>query len=185
MGGPHILFKLLQLLAFQVGSEVSTVELGNTLQISKNTVERYLDLLAKVFIIFPLPGYSRNLRKEVSKSKKWYFYDNGIRNALINNFNLLNRRNDIGELWEQYFISERIKFNAYRGYTPRYYFWRTYDQQEIDLIEINNRQGMDAFECKWKNPKTKIPPAFKTAYPEATFTPVTPINYLELITTMD
>jgi len=107
--GADTLFKLLQLLAWQVGSQVSTVELGNNLQLNKKTVERYLDLLSKVFIIYPLSGYSRNLRKEVTKSKKWYFYDNGIRNALINNFSPIASRNDIGQLWEQYVIAERIK----------------------------------------------------------------------------
>ncbi len=102
--GADVLFKLLKLLAFQVGSQVSTVELGNSLQLNKETVDRYLDLLSKVFIIFPLSGYSQNLRKEVSKSKKWYFYDNGIRNALINNFSPMAFRNDIGQLWEQWII---------------------------------------------------------------------------------
>lgn len=181
--GADILYKLLQLLSFQIGSEVSTVELGNTLQLSKNTVERYLDLLAKVFIIYPLSGYSSNLRKEVSKSKKWFFYDNGIRNALINNFSTIQNRNDIGQLWEQYFLSERIKFNSYRGYHPQYYFWRTYDQQELDLIEVNNKQELTAYECKWKEGKLKIPSAFTKAYPNAVFNGITQFNYLDFITT--
>lgn len=180
--GADILYKLLQLLAFQVGSEVSTVELGNTLQLNKATVDRYLDLLAKVFIIYPLSGYSKNLRKEVSKSKKWFFYDNGIRNALINQFSPLRHRNDIGQLWEQYFISERIKFNSYRGYHPQYYFWRTYDQQELDLLEVNSRQEMTAFECKWKGGKIKIPVGFGKAYPHAAFNGITQSNYLDYIT---
>ncbi|MHA4808878.1 ATP-binding protein [Flavitalea flava] len=182
--GADVLYKLLQLLAFQVGSEVSTVELGNTLQLNKGTIDRYLDLLAKVFIIYPLSGYSSNLRKEVSKSKKWYFYDNGIRNALINNFSPLQNRNDIGQLWEQYFLSERIKFNSYRGYNPQYYFWRTYDQQELDLIEVNNRQELAAFECKWKQGKIKIPVGFAKAYPNATFAGITQYNYLDFITSI-
>lgn len=180
--GADILYKLLQLLAFQIGSEVSTVELGNTLQINKITVDRYLDLLAKVFIIYPLSGYSNNLRKEVSKSKKWFFYDNGIRNALINNFSPLRNRSDIGQLWEQYFLSERIKFNSYRGYNPQYYFWRTYDQQELDLIEVNNRQELTAFECKWKDGNARVPISFQKAYPDATFNSVTQLNYLNFIT---
>lgn len=100
--GAEVLYRLLQMLAWQVGSEVSTVELGNSLQLNKITVDRYLDLLSKVFIIYPLTGYSNNLRKEVSKSKKWYFSDNGLRNALINNFSALDQRNDVGQLWEQY-----------------------------------------------------------------------------------
>lgn len=179
--GADILFKLLQMLAWQVGSQVSTVELATNLQINKATVERYLDLLSKVFIIYPLTGYSNNLRKEVSKSKKWYFFDNGIRNALINNFSPINQRNDIGQLWEQYILSERIKFNRYNNYQPQYYFWRTYDGQEIDLIELNNGQ-LQAIECKWKNANAKIPTAFAKAYPEAKFAIINKENYLEWIT---
>lgn len=179
--GADLLFKLLQLLAWQVGSQVSTTELGNNLQLNKITVERYLDLLSKVFVIFPLTGYSNNLRKEVSKSKKWYFYDNGIRNALINNFSPLQSRNDIGQLWEQYILSERIKFNSYRGYQPQYFFWRTYDGQEIDLLELDNKQKMQAFECKWQNQKVKTPLAFAKAYPEAEFTAIHQANYLDWI----
>lgn len=179
--GADILFKLLQMLAWQVGSQVSTVELATNLQINKATVERYLDLLSKVFIIYPLSGYSNNLRKEVSKSKKWYFFDNGIRNALISNFSPISQRNDIGQLWEQYILSERIKFNRYNNYQPQYYFWRTYDGQEIDLIELNNGQ-LQALECKWKEPKAKTPLAFAKAYPEAKFTIINKENYLEWIT---
>ena len=179
--GADILFKLLQMLAWQVGSQVSTVELANNLQINKATVERYLDLLSKVFIIYPLTGYSNNLRKEVTKSKKWYFFDNGIRNALINNFSQLSQRNDIGQLWEQYILSERIKFNRYNNYQPQYYFWRTYDGQEIDLIELYNGQ-LQALECKWKEAKTKIPTAFAKAYSEAKFAIINKENYLEWIT---
>ena len=178
--GADVLYKLLQLLAWQVGSQVSTVELGNTLQLNKLTVERYLDLLAKVFIIYPLHGYSSNLRKEVSKSKKWYFYDNGIRNALINNFSPLHARNDIGQLWEQYVLSERIKYNSYRGHQPQYFFWRTYDNQEIDLLEVNNEQ-LQAIECKWQNRKVKVPAAFAKAYPDAAFAAVDQTNYLDWI----
>ena len=179
--GANVLFKLLQLLAWQVGSQVSTTELGNSLQLNKGTVERYLDLLSKVFIIYPLTGYSNSLRKEVSKSKKWYFYDNGIRNALINNFNSLQSRNDIGQLWEQYILSERIKFNSYRGYEPQYFFWRTYDGQEIDLLELDNKQHLQAFECKWQAQKVKIPTAFSKTYPSADFNSIHKENYLEWI----
>lgn len=179
--GADVLYKLLQLLAWQVGSQVSTVELGNSLQINKVTVERYLDLLSKVFIIYPLSGYSSNLRKEVSKSRKWYFYDNGIRNALINNFSPLQSRNDIGQLWEQYLLSERKKYNSYRGYSPQYYFWRTYDGQEIDLLELADGQ-LQGIECKWKqNKKTKIPVAFAKAYPDANFSILDKDNYLDWI----
>lgn len=176
-----ILFKLLQLLAWQIGSQVSTVELGNSLQLNKLTVERYLDLLAKVFIIFPLTGYSGNLRKEVTKSKKWYFWDNGIRNALINNFSPLQSRNDTGQLWEQYVLSERMKHNGYQDYQPQYFFWRTYDGQEIDLLELDNKQHLQALECKWQAQKNKIPAAFSKAYPEADFVTLHKENYLEWI----
>ena len=179
--GPAILYRLLQMLAWRVGSQVSTTELGKSLQINKLTVERYLDLLSKVFIIFPLSGYSSNLRKEVTKSKKWYFYDNGIRNALINNFSPLSARNDIGQLWEQYILSERMKFNSYRGYQPQYFFWRTYDRQEIDLLELNNKQQLLALECKWRNQPVKVPVAFSKAYPEAEFIAIHQDNYLEWI----
>jgi predicted AAA+ superfamily ATPase len=180
--GADVLYKLLQMLAFQVGSQVSTVELGNSLQLNRQTVDRYLDLLSKVFIIYPLSGYSNNLRKEVSKSKKWYFFDNGIRNALIANFNPLHQRNDVGQLWEQYFLSERIKYNSYTNYFPQYFFWRTYDGQEIDLLELNNKQKLQALECKWKEDKIKIPPAFSKAYPKAKFDLINKDNYLDWIT---
>ena len=180
--GADLLYKLLRLLAFQIGSEVSTVELGNTLHLNKATVDRYLDLLSKVSIIYPLSGYHKNLRKEVSKSKKWHFYDNGVRNSLINNFSPMESRNDIGQLWEAYFLSERIKFNSYRGYNPQYYFWRTYDQQELDLIEVSNRQELAAFECKWKDRKIRIPVGFEKAYPDAVFNGITQSNYLDFIT---
>jgi len=179
--GADVLYRLLLLLAWQIGSQVSTVELGNSLQLNKITIERYLDLLTKVFIIYPLTGYSNNLRKEVSKSKKWYFFDNGLRNALINNFSDLSQRNDIGQLWEQYILSERIKSNAYGGYHPQYFFWRTYDGQEIDLIESHNGK-LKAFECKWKSNQVKIPAAFNKAYPEAQFAIVNQENYLDWIT---
>lgn len=178
--GADILYKLLQLLAWQVGSQVSTVELGSNLGLNKITIERYLDLLTKVFIIYPLTGYSNNLRKEVRKSKKWYFFDNGLRNALINNFSPLNQRNDIGQLWEQYVLSERIKNNAYQGYHPQYFFWRTYDGQEIDLIESRNGK-LKAFECKWKTGQVKKPVAFAKSYPDATFTVVNQETYLDTI----
>ena len=182
--GADILYKLLQMLAWQVGSQVSTVELATHLQINKATVERYLDLLSKVFIIYPLTGYSNNLRKEVTKSKKWYFFDNGIRNTLINNFSPLSQRNDIGQLWEQYILSERIKFNRYNNYQPQYFFWRTYDGQEIDLIELYNGQ-IQAFECKWKEAKVKVPAAFAKAYPDAKFEMINKNNYLDWITSLN
>jgi len=179
--GADVLLRLLKLLAFQVGSQVSTVELGNSLQINKETVDRYLDLLSKVFIIYPLGGFSQNLRKEVSKSKKWYFYDNGIRNALINNFSPLTYRNDIGALWEQWMISERMKLNAANDYHPSYFFWRTYDGQEIDLLEIDSHQRMQGLEFKWGKANSKIPVAFAKAYPDAVWNEVSRENYFDWV----
>ncbi|MBY0482628.1 MAG: ATP-binding protein [Chitinophagaceae bacterium] len=179
--GADVLYKLLQMLAWQVGSQVSTVELAGSLQLNKATVERYLDLLSKVFIIYPLTGYSNNLRKEISKSKKWYFFDNGIRNALIGNFSPLEQRNDIGQLWEQYVLSERIKYNSYRNYQPQYFFWRTYDGQEIDFLELHNGK-LQALECKWKEVKAKTPIAFGKAYPDAKFFLINKDSYLDWIT---
>jgi len=171
---------LLILLAHQVGNEVSMQELGQQLGMSKNTVERYLDLLSKVFVIYCRGGYSGNLRKEIAKGRKWYFADNGIRNALIGDFRPLAVRNDVGALWEQYILSERNKLHAYNGHTVENYFWRTYDQQEIDLIEVQNKQ-LTAFECKWKEDKCRIPVAFAKGYPDVPFHIINQKNYLEWI----
>lgn len=172
---------LLRLIAFQIGNEVSLDELAINLKgISRNTIESYLDLLSKVFIIYPVKGFSRNLRKEISKSNRWYFYDNGIRNALIRNYNPLNLRNDQGQLWENYLMAERMKVNAYLKRRVNTYFWRTYDQQEIDLIE---ESGIDlsAFEFKWKMNKVKIPAAWKNNYHSATFEVIHYENYLNFV----
>ena len=174
------ILQLLKLLAFQIGNEVSLNELSNQLGIHKTTVEHYLDLLSKVFIIYSLCGYGGNLRKEVVKTKKWYFYDNGIRNAIISDFKPLQSRNDAGVLWEQYFLSERTKFNNYKNFLPEYYFWRTYDQQEIDLIEVKGKK-MYAFETKWGKAKAKLPIGFAKNYPDAPFTIINRDNYLEWI----
>ncbi|QDK83361.1 ATP-binding protein [Spirosoma sp. KCTC 42546] len=177
----HKMLQLLQLVAYQAGSEVSTDELSRQLQIDRNTVVRYLDLFTKVFILFRLGGYSNNLRKEVTKSSKWYFFDNGIRNALINNFSLPDQRNDMGALWENYLVSERIKRNAYLRSQAIPYFWRTYDQQELDWLEETNGQ-LSAFEMKWNTNRVRFPKAFQTAYPEASLSVVNPDNYLEFVT---
>ena len=174
--------RLLRLIAYQVGSEVSYNELANQLGISKNTVENYLDLLSKVFIIYRLPAYSTNHRKEISKGSKWYFSDNGIRNAIINDFKLLSLRNDTGALWDNYLISERIKRNKYLKESVDYYFWRTYSQQEVDLIELKDGK-IHAFEFKYSpDKKIKIPAAFSTAYPEASFERIAKDNYFSWIT---
>jgi predicted AAA+ superfamily ATPase len=172
---------LLRLIAYQVGSEVSYNELGIQLGMSRLTVESYLDLLSKVFIIYKLPSYSTNQRKEVTKSSKWYFFDNGIRNAIINDFRIPTLRNDIGNLWENYLMSERIKSNKYLNKTKELYFWRNYNQQEIDLIEV--RDGMIAsFEFKYTdNKKVKQPLSFKTLYPESTFEVINRDNYLDFV----
>lgn len=178
---PDKILRLLRLIAYQVGSEVSYSELGTQLGISKNTVENYLDLLSKVFIIYKIPAYSTNHRKEISKGSKWYFFDNGIRNAVINDFKLLSLRNDIGALWENYLMSERIKRNDYRRENVEYYFWRTYSQQEVDLVEVRNGK-LWAFEFKYSSDKKiKIPAAFASAYPDATFAPISKDNYLDWI----
>ena len=171
---------LLQLIAFQTGSEVSYDELANTLSLSKNTVQKYLDLLSKVFIIYRLGGYARNLRKEVSKAGKWYFYDNGIRNALIGRFNPLALRDDVGLLWENFFISERIKRNFFLKQDCAYFFWKTYDRQEIDLIE-ENLPEIHAFELKWGDKMPKTPAAFAKAYPSAQFNVINRNNYYDFL----
>ena len=169
--------ELLRLIAFQLGNEVSYDELGKQIGMSKNTVEKYLDLLSKVFVVYRLGAYARNIRKEVSKAGKWYFYDNGIRNAIIGNFNPLSIRQDVGALWENYIISERIKANYNNGLGKEFYFWRTYDRQEIDLIEEASNSLM-ALEIKWGNKNPEAPGIFKEAYPNATFDVINKDNYL-------
>lgn len=171
---------LLRLIAFQVGSLVSYDELGKQLGMSRNTVEKYLDLLSKVFVVYRLGAFSRNPRKEVSKAGKWYFYDNGVRNAIIGNFNPLAIRQDTGALWENYLIGERLKANYNEGLNKSFYFWRTYQNQEIDLIE-EMADTLTALEFKW-GPKTpSAPTSFLAAYPEATYHVVNPSNYLTFI----
>ena len=150
---PDLLDRLLKALALQIGSEVSYNELGKLLTVDKNTIMTYLDLLEKAYIIFRLNPLSRNLRKEISTSRKIYFWDNGIRNALIANFNPLNLRNDTGPLLENFMISERKKFNHYNNRYVNLYFWRTHDQKEIDLIEEYDGK-FDAYEFKWNVKKT-------------------------------
>ena len=173
---------LLRLIAYQMGDEVSYDELGKQLGISKNTVERYLDLLQKVFVLYRLGGYSKNLRKEVSKSSKWYFADNGVRNAVIRNFEPLSLRTDAdrGALWENYIITERLKRNQNQRLGLEFYFWRTYDKQEIDLIEMGS-DTMNAFEMKSGKKRPSAPKAFAEAYPEAQYVVVNKENYWEII----
>jgi hypothetical protein len=176
------ILQLLRLIAYQVGSEVSYTELGKQLGMSKNTVERYLDLLSKVYIVHAVGAWSRNLRKEIVKGKRWYFYDNGIRNALIGDLNPVDRRRDIGILWENYIVGERVKHQKYSNMLVYNYFWRTYDQQEIDWVE-DRESKLHAFEFKW-NPKKKasIPKIFKETYPGSEFKIIHQENYFEWIT---
>ncbi len=172
---------LLRMLAFRVGSEISMDSIGNDLGLNKNTVDRYLDLLSKVFIIHNVRGFSRNLDNEITKKSKWYFYDNGIRNALISNFNSIDLRDDHGQLWENYLVGERLKLQEYTRLHANNYFWRTHTRQEIDWVE--ERSGhLHAYEFKWKKgSNAKSPASWNRAYPDATFQVVTPDNYLNFI----
>ena len=174
------IIKLLQLLSFQIGKEVSFDELGRQLGMSKNTVDRYLDLLEKAFVIFRLRGFSRNLRKEVSKNHRFYFYDIGVRNALINNFNPLSMRNDIGMLWENYIIAERLKKQEYLNRQANNYFWRTYDKKEIDLIEESGGK-LFGYEIKWPEKKPKVPREWLKTYKNSKYQLINKNNYLEFI----
>lgn len=177
---PEKLLQLLKLLAFQIGSEVSIQELAQSLQIHREAVLNYIDLLEKTFVIFRLHGFSRNLRKEVTKMSKVYFYDLGVRNAIINNFNELNVRNDVGQLWENFLIAERIKHNTYRQHFANYYFWRTYNNVELDLIEESSGK-LNAFEFKWGKRKSQAPKSWSEAYPDAEFLSVDRNNFLEFL----
>jgi uncharacterized protein len=178
---PEILGKLLQALAFQVSSEVSFNELSNLLQVDKNTISNYIDLLEKAFIIFRLTPLKRNLRNEISSSRKIYFFDNGIRNSLIANYNPLAIRNDTGALWENFIVSERRKFLHYNRIWANTYFWRTHAQQEIDYLEERNGK-IYAFEFKWNPKKTGRPSkTFSNAYPEAEFATITPENMYDFL----
>ena len=169
----------MRLIAFQVGSEVKIGELANALQISRNTVDKYLDLLTKVFIIIKVGGFSRNLRKEVVKSSRYYFMDNGVRNVLVGNLNPIHLRNDVGILWENYMVSERVKYQSYNNLLVYNYFWRTYDQQEIDWVEDRGGQ-LYGYEFKWNARKrTKAPGGWTKNYPEAQFEVINPDNYWE------
>jgi predicted AAA+ superfamily ATPase len=159
-----VLEKILQALAFQVGNEVSYNEIAQLVGVDKNTVNTYIDLLEKAFVIFRLNSYSKNLRNEIKANRKIYFYDNGVRNMLIGNFNSLEFRQDKGALWENFLVSERLKQLSYTNSLSRPYFWRTTTQQEIDYIEIN-ADAVSAFEFKWSPTKTsKLPKSFSAAY---------------------
>ena len=175
------LLDLLKLLAFQVGSEVSLSELGRQLGVDYKTVGRYIDLLEKTFVIHGVRGYSGSLRKEITKKCKYYFYDTGIRNALIANFNGLDMRNDAGALWENFLFIERLKKRSYQALFSNIYFWRSWSQQEIDMVE--EREGkLFAYEFKWGNKKIKPPGLWKETYPQAGFEVIDRENYLDFVT---
>ncbi|MBD5274759.1 MAG: ATP-binding protein [Bacteroides sp.] len=178
---PALLQNIVRALALQVGSEVSYNELAQLVGADKTTVEKYVDLLEKCFVVFRLPSYSRNLRNEIKKGKKIYFYDNGIRNAVLSNFATPEFRTDMGALWENFLVSERLKRNVYSGSYAQMFFWRTQSQQEIDYIEECDGQ-LNAFEFKW-NPKTKasLPKTFIETYPGSSFEVISPDNYEDFI----
>jgi hypothetical protein len=177
---PEILQKLLQALALQLGQEVSYTELANLLKINKITVEKYIQILEKSFVIFRLNPFSRNLRKEISKMRKIYFYDLGIRNSLIKNFNELALRTDVGAMWENFCIAERAKANTFNRKLVNTYFWRTQDQKEIDYLEEEGGK-LKAFEFKWGEKKYKIPKEFIAAYPGTDIKVINKANIWELI----
>lgn len=178
---PILLDKILKALALQLGNEVSFNELAQLLGADKNTVEKYIDLLEKTFIIFKISGFSRNVRNEIKRSRKVYFYDNGIRNAILGNYQALETRTDVGALWENFVMSERIKVSANEIPETKFYFWRTTQQQEIDLIEEKGDELL-GFELKWNpNKKVKFPKTFTSAYPNAKCKIITPNNVEEIL----
>jgi len=178
---PQLLEKLLKALALQVGNEVSYNEIAQLIGADKGTVEKYIQLFEQTFVVFQLPSYSRNVRNELKKSKKIYFYDNGIRNAVIGNYNPLTKRTDVGALWENYLMAERLKKNTYTGQRVSSFFWRTTQQQEVDLVE-EDANVLAAFEFKWnRKAKQKLSKTFTRAYPNASTQLITPANYEEFL----
>ncbi|MBS3774232.1 MAG: DUF4143 domain-containing protein [Bacteroidales bacterium] len=169
---------LLRLISYLIGQEIFYRELEKKLSMNRYTAEKYLHLLQDLCIIHQLKGFKRNLKKEVSVNSSWYFTDNGLRNAIVGNFNPLESRDDVETLWKNYLISERLKKQKYQMARAKNYFWRTYDQQEIDMIEeIDGR--LCGFIFSWNNNKHKIPLAWRKAYPDAEVKFITPKNYLE------
>ena len=179
---PDMLVRLLKALSLQIGNQVSYNELGQLLGVDPKTVEKYIDVLEKSYIIFRLGSFSRNLRNELKMSRKVFFWDLGIRNAVIGNFAPMENRSDSGALWENFVISERMKMNEYASSFAQSYFWRTKDQSEIDYIEEEDGT-MKAFEFKWNPSKsgTKCPSSFASAYPDASFKVITPDNIEEFL----
>ncbi len=168
--------RLLFLLSLQIGKEVSLTELGTQLSMSKQLVERYLDLLEKTFVVFRVDGFSRNLRTEVSKSSRYYFVDNGVLCSVQNNYSPVQNRGDVGALWENWLAMERVKYNVYHETFNQIHFWRTYARQEVDFVEVGNGK-VTGYEFKWGRKNPKAPSAWTTAYPEATFRVITPENF--------
>jgi len=175
---PQLLDKLLQLLAHQIGSEVSTAELAIQLKVKSETLESYIDVLEKSFVVFRLPAFSNNPRKEISKMHKIFFWDNGIRNAILGDFNDISIRTDVGKLWENFMISERMKCLSWNNPGAKAYFWRNYNQSEVDYVEVDNKQ-ITAFEMKWNTSKKhKVTAAFTNAYPDARVELISPLNFV-------
>ena len=178
---PQLVEKLLQALALQVGNEVSLTELGQLLNADFKTVEKYIDLLEKAYIVFRLPSLNRNLRTEIKKSRKIYFFDNGLRNAIIRNFNPMNARTDAGALWENFIIAERYKYTSYKRMWMNRFFWRTHTQQEIDYIEEYDGK-LFAYEIKWNSrKKARLPKNFMESYKEHEFRIINPQNFIDFI----
>lgn len=178
---PQLLEKLLKALALQCGSEVSTNKLSSLLGVSRTLVDSYLKLLVQAFIVFPLNSYSTNLRNELKKSCKYYFWDNGIRNSILNDFTPIVQRNDVGALWENYLVSERLKKNSYASTDGLSYFWRTTDQMEVDYLEVCGTK-VEAYEFKWNaEKKSRVSRAFTNRYPDAVVKTITPDNYDEFL----
>lgn len=174
---PAILEKLVRALALQVGSEVSYRELGQLVGADNETIERYVDLLEKCYVLFRLPSFSRNVRNEIKRGKKIYFYDTGVRNAILGHFSSLQSRSDVGALWENYLVAERMKHLRYHSIDVQSYFWRTAQQQEIDYVE-EGEETLSAYEFKWSlKAKAKIPRTFLANYPEAKTELITPETY--------
>lgn len=181
MKNPDKIHNLLKLIAFQIGSEVSLTELGTQLSMSKETVARYIDILEKSFVLFTLSGFSRNLRKEVTKMNKYYFYDVGVRNAVIDNLHALEHRNDHGQLWENFLISERMKDNSYRKAQLTAHFWRVYTGAEIDYIEDGGGH-LGGYEFKWNKGRVRQPDAWKKTYAHADWQLINQENWLDFVT---
>lgn len=175
-----IILDLLRLLAFQVGNEVSLSKLGRQLGLDYKTVARYLDILEKAFVIYNLRGFSRNLRKEITKKSKYYFFDTGIRNAVISNFNPLNLRDDVGKLWENFLVMERIKKQSYHEIYANNYFWRTWSGQEVDWIEERGGK-LYGYEFKWGEADARVPTQWSQHYPDASFEVINQKNYLDFV----